>query len=148
MKISAVVIKGKGKGKILGYPTINVTIGGEVESGVYAGRVKMWEIDFNSIPPPLGHLSSSSCAKDSEDRAEGRRGLVYPAGIFISRDGKLLEAHLIGFEGDLYGKEVEVEILNKIREVRDFENEEELVKQIGEDLEKVKSQKSKVKNTG
>ncbi len=110
MKISASITKGKGKGKQLGFPTVNIVIEGKVESGVYTGVVRF----------------------DSKE---------YLAGIFVGRDGKLLEAHLIGFEGDLYGKEVEVEILEKIRNVRDFENEEELKKQIGEDINKILNSK-------
>lgn len=59
---------------------------------------------------------------------------THKAGIFISPDG-LLEAHIIDFSGDLYGKEIELFIGKKIREARKFPNREELKNQIVEDVE-------------
>ena len=107
--ISGKVIKGKKRGKALGFPTANIELLEEVNSGVYTGIVN----------------------------AEGKK---YPAGIFVSPDGKLLEAHLIGFSGDLYGKEIEAQIVRKIRDVMKFESDEELKKQIKKDIENICSQ--------
>jgi riboflavin kinase / FMN adenylyltransferase len=104
--ISGKVIKGKGKGKEFGFPTVNIELQEKIESGVYAGLVKIFDKN-------------------------------YKAGIFVSPDGKLLEAHLIGFSGDLYDKEIEVEIQGKLREVKKFNSEEELKKQIKKDIEKI-----------
>lgn len=58
----------------------------------------------------------------------------YSAVIFVGRSGKILEAHLLGFEGDLYGKKITVKILNKIRGVMDFKDDEELKGQIEHDI--------------
>jgi len=62
------------------------------------------------------------------------KGKKYQAAIFVGKDKKNLEAHLIRFFGDLYGKEIDVEIGKKIRKVMDFKNEEELIEQIKKDL--------------
>ena len=62
---------------------------------------------------------------------------TYRAGIFVNSDGTLLEAHIIGFSGDLYGKEIEVEIEKKIRDVIRFDNDDELKKQIRIDIKKI-----------
>ncbi|OGI26562.1 MAG: hypothetical protein A2359_02885 [Candidatus Moranbacteria bacterium RIFOXYB1_FULL_43_19] len=58
----------------------------------------------------------------------------YKAGIFVNLDGKLLEAHLVGFSGDLYGEEIEIKIGKKIRNVMKFKSEEELERQIKKDI--------------
>ena len=104
--ISGKVIRGKSKGKELGFPTVNIELTDKIDSGVYAGSVKIGDKD-------------------------------YKAGVFVNNEGTLLEAHIIGFSGDLYGKEIEVEIGKKIREVIKFESDEELKKQIGKDINKI-----------
>lgn len=98
------VIQGKGKGKKLGFPTVNIELRKKIESGVYAGSVKIG-------------------------------GEKYKAGIFVGKDKKILEAHLIGFSGDLYEKKIEVEIQERIREAKKFGSNEELKRQIKKDIE-------------
>jgi riboflavin kinase/FMN adenylyltransferase len=102
--ISGKAGKGRGKGKKLGFPTVNIELAKKIESGVYAGLVNIG-------------------------------GKKYKAGIFVSPDRKLLEAHIIGFSGDLYGKEIEVRIGEKIREVMKFKNDQELKWKIKKDIE-------------
>ncbi|OGZ34507.1 MAG: hypothetical protein A2174_02640 [Candidatus Portnoybacteria bacterium RBG_13_41_18] len=65
-------------------------------------------------------------------------GKKYKAAIFIGKEGKILEAHIIGFEGDLYGKEIKVKIIKKIRNVWKFRSDKELKRQIGEDIKIIK----------
>ena len=45
------------------------------------------------------------------------------------------EVHIINYEGNLYGKTLEVEILKKIRDERKFNSLEELKAQINKDTE-------------
>ncbi|TLM72291.1 MAG: bifunctional riboflavin kinase/FAD synthetase, partial [Actinobacteria bacterium] len=47
------------------------------------------------------------------------------------------EAHLIGFEGDLYRREVTVEFVERLRDQRAFESADELAAQMQADLERV-----------
>lgn len=107
MKISGIVIKGRQKGKELGFPTANVVLRDEIgiEDGIYAGKVIF-------------------------EKKE------YKAAIFVKDN--MLEAHILDFDGDLYGKEIEVEIGKKIREVIKFDNEEQLKKQIAKDIELIR----------
>ncbi len=98
------VVKGRKWGKQLGFPTANIQLENNIESGVYTGSVIIGDKE-------------------------------HKAGIFVSLEGKLLEAHLIGFSGDLYGKEIEVEIGERIREVMKFESDEELKEQIKKDID-------------
>ncbi len=60
---------------------------------------------------------------------------TFRAGILINPDGKT-EAHLLNFDGDLYGKTLVLELENFIREYKTFDSEPELIAQIGKDLEK------------
>jgi len=59
---------------------------------------------------------------------------TYRAGILINPNGKV-EAHLIGYNGDAYGKMVTLEIKKFLREYKKFETERELIIQIKKDLE-------------
>jgi len=64
-------------------------------------------------------------------------GDEYLAGIVImdQKGDPKIEAHLIGFDGDLYGQKVMFTLKNYVRGYAEFENEEELKEQIGKDLE-------------
>jgi riboflavin kinase/FMN adenylyltransferase len=50
-----------------------------------------------------------------------------------------LEVHILDYEGDLYGKEITVEFIERLRDERRFENEEELKRQLEEDALRVQS---------
>lgn len=58
---------------------------------------------------------------------------TYRAGILINPTGKV-EAHLIGYNDDAYGKEVILELKKFLRIYKKFETEEALIEQIKEDL--------------
>jgi len=59
--------------------------------------------------------------------------------IFIWPDKKLLEAHILDFTQNIYGREIEVEIKTKIREVFKFNSQAELIAQIKKDLEIIRN---------
>jgi FAD synthase len=105
IKIRGMVLKGKQRGAVLGYPTANLMIHKSVEQGVYAGKILVGAKKYN-------------------------------AAIFMRGDN-LLEAHLLGFTGDLYGKFISVELGEKIREVMKFKNGKELKVQIKKDVKKI-----------
>jgi riboflavin kinase/FMN adenylyltransferase len=46
---------------------------------------------------------------------------------------RLLEAHLLGFDGDLYGQEVQVEFVRRLRDIQRFDSAQELEAQLGRD---------------
>ena len=50
--------------------------------------------------------------------------------------GRTIEVHLFDFDENLYGREVEVEVVERIRDERQFNTEEELVAQIEKDRAK------------
>jgi len=116
-EIRGVVIHGDGRGRSLGYPTANVQpdLPLLLPSGVYAVRVRIRE-DSKESPAFNGMFFA------------GRKRTFVKDSARVS-----LEVHLIGFEGDLYGRRVRLELLAKIREEMEFGGPEELVAQLDRD---------------
>jgi riboflavin kinase/FMN adenylyltransferase len=65
-------------------------------------------------------------------------GKEYRAAAYANVPRKILEAHLLDFSGDLYGKEVEIELLEKIRDTEKFSDETSLEAAIMADVAKVR----------
>ena len=105
------VVRGQQLGRKLGYPTANLRLGSRVApvGGVFAVRV---------------HNVGTSA-----------RPGVASLGVRPTINGKepLLEAHLFDFDGDLYGKRIEVEFVEKLRDEEKFDSLEAMVKQIDRD---------------
>lgn len=109
--ITGKVIKGDEYGRKLGFPTVNLD-------------------PKNRTPEvlPMGLVEEGVYA--GEAILEGK---AYRAGIVIGPNGKI-EAHLIGYNEDAYGKEVTLEIKKFLREFKKFDTEEELIIQIKKDI--------------
>jgi riboflavin kinase / FMN adenylyltransferase len=110
------VVVGDRRGRSIGFPTANVLPDTEAvipARGVYAGFVRFGEKDHAActnvgVAPTFG-------------RTESR-----------------VEAHLLDFEGDLYGRVVDVGFVERIREERRFSDVDELVGQIRRDVEEAR----------
>jgi riboflavin kinase / FMN adenylyltransferase len=113
--VSGRVVRGQQLGRTLGYPTANLRFGGKVPAlrGIYATRVH----GVGDAPWP----SVSSF---------GTRPTV--GGV-----EPLLEAHLFDFEGDLYGRRIEVEFVARLRDEEKFDDLPALVAQM--DLDAVRA---------
>ena len=98
------VIKGDGYGRKLGFPTVNLEIG-------------------NTELPPVGVYAGNAVLDEKS----------YKAGILVNPSGKV-EAHLLEYKGDAYGREVTLETNKFLREYKKFKTEEELIAQIKKDL--------------
>jgi riboflavin kinase / FMN adenylyltransferase len=66
-------------------------------------------------------------------------GNSYLAAVYADTGRNLLEVHLLDFSGDLYDKEIEVELVKKVREDRKFEDVKSLQERIRDDIEAVRS---------
>ncbi len=66
-------------------------------------------------------------------------GITYHAAIFASERRPILEAHLLDFDGDLYGKEIEVHIEKRLRDARNFDDERELRAAISADIATIRA---------
>ena len=107
------VVHGRQLGRTLGFPTANLRFGGKAPAlrGVYATLVHgVGNIPGDSRPWPS---VSSFGTRPTVDGVE-----------------PLLEAHLFDFDGDLYGKRIEVEFVAKLRDEEKFPDLTTLVKQM------------------
>lgn len=107
-----VVVEGERLGRRLGFPTANLA--------VHPQKV---------LPPGVYAVEAEG--------PFGRRKGVANVGTRPTVEGKerRLEVHLLGFAGELYGEELKVAFLKKIRDERRFESLEALKAQITKDLE-------------
>lgn len=65
-------------------------------------------------------------------------GKEYLAAAYANSSRNILEAHILDFAADLYGKEVEIELLEKIRDDEKFADEAALKAAIAADVAKVR----------
>ena len=109
--IEGVVLRGDRRGRELGYPTANLALGDYLRPkyGIYAVRVTL---EDGTEHPGVASL--------------GVRPTFEPP-------QELLEAHLFGFEGDLYERKIEVALHAFIREERKFDSVEALVAEMRKD---------------
>ena len=55
--------------------------------------------------------------------------------MFVTGRGELIEAYLVGFDGDLYGSVLRIEFLKRLRGEKRFGAVEQLVEQMGRDVD-------------
>jgi riboflavin kinase/FMN adenylyltransferase len=106
------VVRGFQRGQQLGFPTANIQVTEQIVplDGVYAGRCTV-------------------------------NGTTYPAAVSIGRlptfgpdQPRQIEAHLIGFSGDLYDRPLTVELIDWLREQRKFASLDALRIQLADDV--------------
>ncbi len=116
--VEGIVVEGDHRGRALGFPTANLESNGAgvPDNGVYAG--------YTTRANGTRYLSAISV---------GTRPHYYGDDAAV-----IVEAHLIDFDGDLYGERLQVEIEELIRNQARFECEEELRAQIAADVDAVR----------
>ena len=57
---------------------------------------------------------------------------------FNTGRGELIEAYILDFDGDLYGSELRLEFLERLRGERRFEDPEALIEQMHRDVERTR----------
>ena len=110
------VVEGDRRGRELGYPTANVAVPNRCclpADGIYAGTFRGAD--------GVERMSAISL---------GRRPTFYE-----SADASLLEAHVLDFDGDLYGQEARVRFVGRLRGELKFDSVEMLVAQIAQDVD-------------
>lgn len=99
------VIHGKKLGRKLGFPTANVD-------------------PHNEVRPPAGIYAAHAFV----------RGQSYPAAVYLNASARIVEAHLIDCQLDLYGQEIEIVFEKRIRPDRKFASLTALKRQIARDI--------------
>ncbi|SDJ84374.1 bifunctional riboflavin kinase/FAD synthetase [Sediminibacillus albus] len=116
-RIHGSVIHGDALGRQLGFPTANLEVLGDYElpgSGVYLGIVEL---------------------NNEDGQADENWYALINAGYRPTVNGKgyLIEAYLMDYTGDLYGKSLAVSFVRKMREEENFASKEELIEQMKKD---------------
>lgn len=118
--IVAEVVVGNKIGRTLGFPTANLELPKEYmlisNRGVYACLVDFEGKTYKAMAN-IGHRPTIG------DRSE---------------DNPIIEVNLFGFDGDLYGKQIRVRFIDRIRDEEKFNGLEALKAQLEQDREKAK----------
>jgi len=108
-ELDGIVVAGDQRGGTLGYPTANLALEAHLACpryGIYAGAAD-------------GHRAAVSIGTNPHYGGTERR----------------VEPYLLDFEGDLYGKRLLVEVWQRLRDEAAFASEDELIAQIGRDVD-------------
>lgn len=115
--LRGLVVRGDGRGRQLGFPTANLAVASSDKlipaTGIYAVRGATQAGTFDGAL----HLGSRPTFRGSPPT---------------------IELHLLDFDADLYGEEVRVDFVRRLREVRPFSSVEALVAQMREDVEEAR----------
>ena len=112
-ELAGTVVAGDARGGTLGFPTANLRPEPGVlvpGYGIYAGTAD-------------GHRAAISIGTNPHYGGEERR----------------IEAFLLDFEGDLYGRRLVLQLWRRLRDERAFDSEEALVAQIAKDVEETRA---------
>ncbi len=126
--ISGRVIHGNKRGKELGFPTINIELHRNLSpvSGIFVGYVH-----------GIGEKSLDA--------------VVYIGSRPVYKGERvLMEAHILEFDKDIYGRHIQVELIDKLRDDEHITSEYELIAQIKRDVDEtkkyLKKYNSRIKN--
>lgn len=110
--VKGIVVHGAKRGRLLGYPTINLSVAPGLivpHNGVYAVQLTIDKIQYNGI----ANVGTNPTFKDKDHR---------------------IEVHILDFSGDLYGEIVTIRFLKHLRNEFTFSNAEDLKMQISQDI--------------
>ena len=113
VEVEGNVVPGDARGGTLGFPTANLRVDPDLlvpAFGIYAGAA-------------AGHRAAVSIGVNPHYGGSERR----------------VEAFLLDFEGDLYGRPLVVELWQRLRDERAFGSEQELVEQIARDVDETRA---------
>ena len=112
-----IVVHGDGRGALLGYPTANLDVDAALvrpAKGIYAGRCLLGDDTY----PAAVSIGVNPTFVTDEERPRVR-----------------IEAYLLDFSGDLYGRSLRLELHARLREELSFDSTAALVEQMDKDVE-------------
>jgi riboflavin kinase / FMN adenylyltransferase len=113
VEVEGVVVTGDARGGTLGFPTANLDVRPELivpQNGIYAGAA-----------------------------GETRAAVSIGTNPHYGGSERRVEAFLLDFEGDLYGRRLIVELWERLRDEQSFESEQALIDQIARDVERTRA---------
>ncbi len=154
--ILGTVIKGDTRGRNLGYPTANIDAHQEIipPCGVYAVKVKLPRLTGATFDMGFCGAKSRTVLSFPGKNGTGAQGKInnnFFDGIlnigkrptFIISDTKKdqpnVEVHIFEFNRYIYGEDILIEFISKIRNEKKFSTKEKLIKQIEKDEIKARS---------
>jgi riboflavin kinase/FMN adenylyltransferase len=108
-ELEGIVVSGDQRGGTLGFPTANLAV------------------EPHLLVPAFGIYAGAAL--------DGRAAVSIGVNPHYGGSERRIEAFLLDFEGDLYGRELRIELWERLRDERAFESEEDLVRQIGLDVD-------------
>lgn len=134
------VVPGDRRGRSLGFPTANLDTDDEtiLPAGVYFAEVSRWgRFERRAAAADQGHEDVGPHLLPASPLNRERIGALVNVGhrpTFSAPGGRAtVEAHLVGFDGDLYGEFLEVHFLKRHRDEQKFSSRSELVARIERD---------------
>jgi len=117
-EITGTVVRGAGRGRAIGYPTANIQDEAELlpKAGIYAARAQLLD-DGGAVV--ASHLAALSVGTNP---------------TFVAGGGLTVEAYLLDFEGDLYGRRLRVQLIERLRDELRFDSVAALTAQIAADV--------------
>jgi riboflavin kinase/FMN adenylyltransferase len=113
VEVEGIVVTGDARGGTLGFPTANLDVRPELlvpQNGIYAGTA-----------------------------GENRAAVSIGTNPHYGGSERRVEAFLLDFEGDLYGRRLIVELWERLRDEQSFESEQALIDQIARDVERTRA---------
>ena len=116
--IEGTVIEGERQGRELGFPTANLETDGLVlpPNGVYAAHARLDQATHRAVL----NIGLRPTLASPEPTLQ-------------------LEAHLLDFNGELYGQAMEIELVERLRDEQRFDSTDELATQISRDIERART---------
>jgi riboflavin kinase / FMN adenylyltransferase len=121
-RIRGQIVRGAGRGAQLGYPTANV---GQIDT----------------LLPGLGIYAARACVRPSN---EPTTEAWLPAAVSLGPNPTFgesavkVEAHILGFQGDVYDQPIEIDFLARLRDIERFDSVDALLAQMAQDIERTK----------
>ena len=111
--ISGTVEPHQGNGRRFGYPTANINCPADLDEGIFIGYTSIEGEPEHQNMPSMIYVGTSETLHELNKR---------------------LESHILDFEDrDLYGKNIQVNIVEKVRASVRFDGTEELIEQMQRD---------------
>lgn len=104
------VVRGKNRGKDLGFPTANIALHKNIPEGIYLSHVSFDKKQY----PALTFIGSAKTFGETDKKAE---------------------VYFLNLNKNLYGNRITIRIIKKIRGNEKFESEKELIIQMEKDRE-------------